>query len=64
MLDVRDVLKGVWYMVKIKFCCAGYTPTDNVESGLSSDSDGMTKSDRGGCRTHSNVWEVIRWLHL
>ena len=33
VLDIRDILKGYWYMMKIVFCCGVPAPVEDVEGG-------------------------------
>lgn len=43
VLDIRDILKGVWYMTKIIFCSAGRPPAvDQLEKGSESDTHELT----------------------
>ena len=51
VLDIRDILKGCWYMTKIVFCCGGRTQMDHMDDGLESDTHEMTKVDRDGYGT-------------
>ena len=38
VLDIRDILKGFWYMTKIIFCSAGRPPAvEELEKGAESD---------------------------
>ena len=39
VLDIRDIMKGVWYMVKIICCFGGHTKMDHAEKGLDRDAD-------------------------
>lgn len=48
VLDIRDILKGYWYMMKIIFCCGGRAQMDHVEKGPESDTHEMTKTDHAG----------------
>ena len=38
VLDIRDILRGYWYMTKIIFCCAGRAEMDRIEQGLERES--------------------------
>ena len=33
VLDIRDILKGCWYMTKIVFCCGTHVEPAHVEQG-------------------------------
>lgn len=48
VLDIRDILKGCWYMTKIIFCCGGRAQMDHIEKGVESDTHEMTKPDHAG----------------
>ena len=52
VLDIRDILKGVWYMVNIIFCCGGRTQTDHFEKGLERNIDVEIKNDHVGLGAH------------
>ena len=34
VLDIRDILRGYWYMTKIVFCCAGEIEREHMEKDL------------------------------
>ena len=45
VLDIRDILKGCWYMTKIVFCCGGHAPMDQIEKGLENNTqEAMTEN--------------------
>ncbi|KAM0800896.1 organic solute transporter Ostalpha-domain-containing protein [Usnea florida] len=44
VLDIRDILKGFWYMTKIIFCSAGRPPAvEQLEKGPESDTHELTE---------------------
>ena len=51
VLDIRDILKGCWYMTKIVFCCGGRAQIDQKDDGLERNTHEMTKVDRDGYGT-------------
>ena len=55
VLDIRDILKGCWYMTKIIFCCGGRAQMDTVEKGPESDTYEMTKNGSVDYATPANV---------
>jgi len=52
VLDIRDILKGCWYMTKILFCCGGRLHPEHVEKGLQIDSD-KAIGDKAAGHEHS-----------
>ena len=45
VLDIRDILKGFWYMTKIIFCSAGRPPAvEQLEKGPESDTHELTEN--------------------
>lgn len=48
VLDIRDILKGCWYMTEVIFCWGGRAQVDRIEKGLEGDTCELTKNDHAG----------------
>ena len=48
VLDIRDILKGCWYMTKILFCSAGRVPMENTMKDIEGDGQELTNGEHAG----------------
>ena len=46
VLDIRDILKGCWYMTKIIFCCGEHPQMDHIEKGLENHTHEAVTNDK------------------